>query len=67
MAASKIPEEIKKHRPDPCTEVKLISWRTRTRRWQRPSSPSASPTGYGEDGSVIGTATCEWETILPRP
>ena len=22
---------------------------------------------YGEDGSVIGTATCEWETILPRP
>ena len=22
---------------------------------------------YGEDGSVIGTATCEWETILPQP
>ena len=25
MAASKIPEEIKKHRPGPCTEVKLIN------------------------------------------
>ncbi len=22
---------------------------------------------YSEDGSVIGTATCEWETILPQP
>lgn len=22
---------------------------------------------YNEDGPVFGTATCEWETILPRP
>ena len=24
-------------------------------------------TTYGHEGEVIGTATCEWETILPRP
>lgn len=25
MAMSKIPEEIKQHRPGPCTEIKLIN------------------------------------------
>ena len=53
MAASKIPEEIKKHRPGPCTEVKLINGHYYVYMYQSVQLPSGK---WGKKtGKSIGT------------
>ena len=53
MAESKIPEEIKKHRPEPCTEIKLINGHYYVYRYSSVRLPSGK---WGkQSGKSIGT------------
>ena len=52
MAASKIPEEIKIHRPGPCTEVKLINGHYYVYMYQSVQLPS------GKWGKKTGKSIC---------
>ena len=63
MAANKIPEEIKKHRPGPCTEIKFINGHYYVYMYQAVQLPSGK---WGKKtGKTIGRIVAD-EGFIPN-